>query len=161
MISNFKVSWCFLVYLALASDYYHLDDQIMLSLKGVVLFFFFFFVSNRTNPKEKTYQLVLARMSPSIDPIKATTVTSKQTMLKVWRTTHFLVQVPIFFCTKYISTGKYIAKGQRFNAPNTPKISLKYGNTIPSPVVVATYAVRMHSLKRFKWKAGKNGNLQV
>lgn len=70
-------------------------------------------------------QLNLALISPSSEPIKPRTVIRKQTKLNVLRTIHFFVQAPIFFCTKYISTGKYMVKGQKFKAPNSPKTWLK------------------------------------
>jgi hypothetical protein len=70
-------------------------------------------------------QLNLALISPSSEPIKPTTVTRKQIKLNVLRRIHFFVQAPIFFCTKYISTGKYMVKGQKFKAPNSPKTWLK------------------------------------
>jgi len=64
-------------------------------------------------------------MIPSNDPINPIIVTRKQAKLNILRTIHFLVQAPIFFCTKYISTGKYIASGQKFMPPSTPRIWLK------------------------------------
>jgi len=64
-------------------------------------------------------------MIPSNDPINPTIVTRKQTKLKILRTIHLLVQAPILFCTKYISTGKYIANGQKFMAPNNPRTELR------------------------------------
>lgn len=67
----------------------------------------------------------LALISPSIDPIKPAMVINKQMMLNVLSTIHFLVQGLIFFCTKYISTGKYMANGQKLKAPNTPNTWLK------------------------------------
>ena len=94
-------------------------------------------------------QLSLALISPSSDPIQPTTVTRKQTKLNVPSTIHLFVQAPTFFCTKYISTGKYIVKGQKVTAPNSPKTELKYGKSIAIPVVDTMYAVRKHSLRRF------------
>ena len=94
-------------------------------------------------------QLSLALISPSSDPIQPTTVTRKQTKLNVLSTIHFFVQAPTFFCTKYISTGKYIVKGQKVTAPNSPKTELKYGKSIAIPVVDTMYAVRKHSLRKF------------
>lgn len=79
-----------------------------------------------------------ASMSPATDPTRATTDTTIKTPLNISRTTHFLLQDSTLRCTIYISTGKYMANGHRFNAPNTPKISLKYGNTNAIPVVDAT-----------------------
>lgn len=64
------------------------------------------------------------------------------------------VQGPIFFCTRYISTGKYTTIGQKLIAPATPTIWLKYGNRMANPVVNPTYAVRRHSLIRFSLKTG-------
>lgn len=88
-------------------------------------------------------------MSPSSDPMNPTADTRKHAKLKIRRATHLLVQGAIFLCTKYISTGKYTTSGQKFNAPNTPRTSLKYGNDIAIPVVDTTYSVLKHSLKGF------------
>ena len=63
----------------------------------------------------------LALTSPSIDPTNATILTRKQTTLKPRSKMPFVVQTFIFFWTIYISTGKYIDKGQKPKAPNTPK----------------------------------------
>ena len=105
--------------------------------------------------------LSLTLTSPPSDLIKPTTVTRKQTKLNVPSTIHFLVQAPILFCTKYISTGKYMVKGQNFKAPNSPKTESKYGKSIAIPVVDITYAIRKHSLRRFNWKPGNSGSLKM
>ncbi|KAF5804041.1 hypothetical protein HanXRQr2_Chr06g0278451 [Helianthus annuus] len=62
-------------------------------------------------------------MSPATDPTKATADTTIRTPLNISRTTHFRLHASAFLCTIYISTGKYIANGHRFSAPNTPRIS--------------------------------------
>jgi len=60
-------------------------------------------------------------MIPSSDPMRPSSDTRKQIKLKVLKTIHFLDQASIFLCTKYISTGKYIANGQNPKAPSTPR----------------------------------------
>uniref|UniRef100_A0A7C8YXM1 Uncharacterized protein n=1 Tax=Opuntia streptacantha TaxID=393608 RepID=A0A7C8YXM1_OPUST len=66
------------------------------------------------------FQLNFSLTSPSIDPRKATMLTSKQRALNVLSKTPLVVQTSIFFWTMYISTGKYMAKGQKLKVPSTP-----------------------------------------
>lgn len=84
-----------------------------------------------------------------MDPTRAKTETSKQIKLKALRRIHCRVQTGIFFCNIHISTGKYTAKGQNASAPKTPSTSLKYGNSIDTPVIITTYIVLRHNLIGF------------
>lgn len=95
------------------------------------------------------------------DPTKPTTLTRKQKKLSVLKTSHFLVQASIFLCKKYISNGKYIARGQKLMAPNTPRTELKYGKAIASTVVDVTYNVRKESLNKLTLNCGRNGGFNV
>lgn len=99
--------------------------------------------------------------SETEDPTMPTTLTKKQIKLSVLRTTHFLVQAPMFFCRKYISIGKYIARGQKLMAPNNPRTELKYGKAIASPVVDTTYNVRKKSLNKLIRIGGRRGCFKV
>lgn len=106
------------------------------------------------------HYLIFASMTPATDPINAITDITIRTLLKICRTNHFLLQTCTFLCTMYISTGKYIANGHRFKAPNRPNISLKYGNTTAIPVVDTTYAVLKHNLNKLNSKFGNNGSFK-
>lgn len=69
-------------------------------------------------------------ISPWIEPTKENMATNKTTMVKMRKRTHLLDQGAIFFCTKYISTGKYTTKGQKVTDPANATTSLKKGNNI-------------------------------
>lgn len=70
-------------------------------------------------------QLNRAVIRPLIEPTKANKITSKVAKQYILRIIDLLVQGPMFFCTKYISTGKYTTTGQKLIAPATPTTWLK------------------------------------
>lgn len=86
--------------------------------------------------------------TPSMDPIAAISETRKQRKLNVFKKTHLLVQLWIFECAIYISTGKYTVNGQKFMAPKIPSTLLKNGNKMANEVVERTNAVLQTSRKK-------------
>ena len=85
---------------------------------------------------------------PSMDPQEVANETKKETTLKVCRSIHLLKKALIFFWTMYISTGKYIVKGQNPTAPKIPTTSLKNGRSMEMRVVEITKPVLLTNVKR-------------
>lgn len=85
-----------------------------------------------------------------MDPAAAATDIIKQARLRSCKQIHRVLHFGTFFCTMYISTGKYTVSGQKPRAPRNPTTSLKNGMSMEMTVVSTTKRERHVNRKRFR-----------
>uniref|UniRef100_A0A0E0GCF8 ZAC n=2 Tax=Oryza nivara TaxID=4536 RepID=A0A0E0GCF8_ORYNI len=70
-------------------------------------------------------KLVLEENTPTAEPTEAKAPVARQAALKARTASHRGVHGATFFCTRYISTGKWMDSGQKVKAPSSPTTWLK------------------------------------